>query len=163
MKINISLLFILSINCFIFSQNESSSISSKEKIDSAQVSNYKSIELDTLKFNDVENPPLAPDCKSKWKVLKRKECTRKYINRYITTYFDPGLAVDLPRQRIKINIEFIIDTFGKPVNITATGGPEIINKNVIEVISKLPNLEPGTVNGRPVNVFYQMPLLFYIQ
>ena len=59
-------------------------------------------------------------------------------------------------------IEFIIDTNGKPINITASGGPEIMNQNAIDVIGLLPNLRPGTKNGKPINVSYKMPLVFQI-
>ena len=56
----------------------------------------------------------------------------------------------------------MIDTNGKPINITATGGPEIMNKNAIEVIGLLPNLKPGTKDGKPINVSYKMPLMFQV-
>lgn len=116
-----------------------------------------------VEFNEVENPPLAPDCKSKWDVEKRKECTNKFIQQHVMRKFNTDLAAEVGLTgKIKIMIEFVIDTNGKPININATGGPEIMNQNAIEVIGLLPNLEPGTKEGKPINVSYKMPLNFMI-
>ena len=117
-----------------------------------------------IDFKEIENPPLAPDCKSKWNVEKQKECTNKFIQRHVMRKFNTDLAGDVGLTgRIKIMIEFIIDTKGKPVNINATGGPEIMNQNAIDVIGLLPNLKPGIKDGEPINVSYKMPLIFQIQ
>ncbi|WP_458629237.1 energy transducer TonB [Winogradskyella sp. PC D3.3] len=116
-----------------------------------------------IEYSLVENPPLAPDCKAKWSLEKRQECTRNYINRFVSRKFNTDLAAEVKvTGKIKINIEFVIDTNGKPVNITATGGPEIMNQNAKDVIGLLPDLAPGTQNENPVNVLYKMPLIFHI-
>ncbi|CAH8282056.1 TonB-like protein [Mariniflexile fucanivorans] len=120
-------------------------------------------ESQMVEFDLVENPPLAPECKSKWNVDKRKDCTSKYINMHLIRKFNTNLAQEANvTGRIRINIEFVIDINGKPINITANGGPKIMNENAIEVIGLLPNLKAGTKNGKPVNVLYKMPLVFQI-
>ena len=117
-----------------------------------------------IEFNKLENPPLAPDCKSKWDTEKRKKCTIKYIKMHVLRNFNLGLSTEVDvKGKIKINIEFVIDVNGKPINITANGGPEILNQNAIEVIGLLPDLKPGTMDGIPVNVLYKMPLAFIVQ
>ena len=106
---------------------------------------------------------MAPGCKSKWYLEKRRKCTIKYINRHVAKKFNINLASELSLSgKIKIDIEFVIDTDGKPINITANGGPEIMNQNAIEVIGLLPDFKPGTKNGKPVNVLYKLPLIFRI-
>jgi len=143
--------------------------SKSEKTKSVDYSKAEIItkEIDESKlidFKEVEDPPLAPDCKSKWSVEKQKECTNKYIQRHVMRKFNTSLAGDVGLTgRVKIRIEFIIDTNGKPVNINATGGPEIMNQNAIEVIGLLPDLKPGMKDGEPINVSYKMPLIFQIQ
>ena len=142
--------------------------SKSEKIESVDYSKSEIVtkEIDEsliMEFNEVENPPLAPECKSKWDIDKRKKCTSKYINMHVARKFNTDLATEVDvTGKIKINIEFVIDTKGKPINITANGGPEIMNQNAIEVIGLLPDLKPGTNNGKPVNVLYKMPLVFQI-
>ena len=130
----------------------------------AEIVNKEIDESNVIEFKEVENPPLAPDCKSKWDVEKQKECTNKYIQRHVMRKFNTSLAGDVGLTgRVKIMIDFIIDTNGKVVNINATGGPEIMNQNAIEVIGLLPDLKPGMKDGKPINVSYKMPLIFQVQ
>lgn len=142
--------------------------SKSEKIESVDYSKAVIItkeidESQIIEFNKLENPPLAPDCKSKWDIEKRKKCTNKYINMHVARKFNTDLASEIGiKGKIKINIEFLIDTDGKPININANGGPEIMNKNAIEVIGLLPDLKPGTLNGKPINVLYKIPLIFQV-
>jgi hypothetical protein len=131
---------------------------SKAKIITKEIDEFK-----LIKFNEVENPPLAPDCKSKWDIEKRKKCTNKYIQMHVVRKFNIGLAADIGLTgKVKIMIEFVIDTNGKAININATGGPGIMNQNAIEVIGLLPDLKPGTKDGTPINVLYKMPLMFQV-
>jgi len=121
-------------------------------------------ENEIVPFPIVDNPPLAPDCKTKWKVEKRKECLSDFIQHHVQRKFNTELAGDLGIVgRIRIDLEFVIDKNGKAVNITATGGPDLMNQNAIDVISILPNLEPATHNGKIVNVSYKLPILFYVE
>ena len=142
--------------------------SKSEKTESIDYSKAELIEKEIdesqiIEYKEAENPPLAPECKEKWDVEKRKECTNKYIQMHVARKFNTDLAADVGLTgKIKIMIEFIIDTNGKPINITASGGPEIMNQNAIDVIGLLPNLRPGTKNGKPINVSYKMPLVFQI-
>ncbi|WP_299156840.1 energy transducer TonB [uncultured Tenacibaculum sp.] len=131
---------------------------SKAEIVTKEIDESKIIE-----FNEVEAPPLAPDCKSKWDIEKRKKCTNKFIKKHIMKKFNTNLVNDVDLTgRIKIIIEFIIDKNGKPINIRATGGPEIMNQNAIEVIGLLPKLSPGMQDGKPINVSYKTPLIFQV-
>ncbi len=77
--------------------------------------------------------------------------------------FNTDLALETNETgKIKIMITFIIDTDGKPVNIEATGGPEILNKHAIEVVGLLPTLTPANKDGKPVNVSYKLPFTFFV-
>lgn len=139
-----------------------------KKIESTTVSKLELInkEIDNslvIEFNELENPPLAPECKVKWDAEKKKKCTNGFVNKHVSRKFNTDLAVEKGvKGKLKINIEFVIDTNGKPINITATGGPEIINQHAIEIISLLPEFLPGTKNGKPINVLYKMPLIFQV-
>lgn len=137
-----------------------------EKVDysKSELINKEIDESQIAEFKEVENPPLAPECKSKWDVEKRKKCTSKYISMHVARKFNTDLAAEANvTGKIRINIEFVIDTSGKPINITASGGPELLNQNAIEVIGLLPNLKPGMKDGKPINVSYKMPLTFQVQ
>ena len=144
---------------------------SKSKNTKQTKPDYSNIELinkeigisEIVDFKDVENPPLAPDCKSKWDIEKQKKCTNKFIQQHVMRKFNTDLAAEVGLTgKVKIMIEFVIDTNGKAINITANGGPEIMNQNAIDVIGILPNLKPATKNGEPINVSYKLPLNFYV-
>ncbi|GAB5398922.1 MAG: hypothetical protein Aureis2KO_05070 [Aureisphaera sp.] len=109
-------------------------------------------ERDLIPFAIIENPPIAPGC-------KEKACTSKYIQRHVERKFNTELIGKAGISgKIEIMIEFIIDVEGNPINITASGGPEIINQNAIDVITILPKFKPGMKDGKPVNVSYILPL-----
>ena len=129
----------------------------------AQVAEVEVEVNDAVPFPVVDNPPLAPDCKSNWNLEKRKKCTQDFISNHLMRKFNTDLASEVGVSgKIRITIEFIIDTNGNVVNVTAKGGPDIMNENAIEVISSLPVLRPGTHKGQLVNVSYREPLLFQI-
>ena len=116
-----------------------------------------------IEFQDAENPPLAPECKENWDSEKKRNCTNKFINRHFMRKFNTDLALETNETgKIKIMITFIIDTEGKPVNIEATGGPELLNKHAIEVVGLLPTLTPATKDDKTVNVSYKRPFTFFI-
>ena len=114
-------------------------------------------ENDLIHFAVIENPPLAPYC-------KEKKCTSKYIQMHVERNFNSELASEVGISgKIRIMIEFIIDVEGNPINITASGGPEIMNQNAIDVIAVLPKFKPGMKDGKPINVSYNVPLLFQVK
>lgn len=128
-----------------------------------QISTEITNETKPISFQLVEVPPLAPDCKAKWQVEKQQKCTRDFIVNHVNRKFNLELASDLDLTgRIRIDVSFIIDKEGKSVNIRATGGPEIMNQEAVEVIKKLPQLIPAMQNGKTVEVSYKLPILFYI-
>jgi len=125
----------------------------REEIDKSEI----------IDFKEAENPPLAPKCKAKWNVEKRRECTRKYITMHINKKYDIGLAPDSGlKGKTKITAEFVIDKNGKIINIVAYGGPEIMNQQAVKVINQLPEFKPGIKQGKPVNIAYKTSITFII-
>lgn len=121
-------------------------------------------ERETVTFALVEEPPLAPKCKTKWKPEKKKECSSEFIMMHVNRKFNTSLASELGIEgMVRISVDFIIDKEGKVVNIMAGGGPEILNQEAIKVMAQLPDFAPGTINGKPVNVSYKMPIMFIVQ
>ena len=116
-----------------------------------------------IEFKDSENPPLAPECEAKWDSDKKRDCTNKYIQNHLRRKFNLDLLGEVKQTgKVKIMITFIIDTDGKAINIEATGGPDILNENAVDVIGLLPNFKPATKDGEPINVSCKMPLQFFI-
>lgn len=144
----------------------------KSKIKKTVEADYSKVEFinkeidksQIIRFDEAENPPLANYCNSNWDSDKKRKCTNKFIQRHIMTKFNTGLAADIGLTgKIRMLMEFIIDTNGNAINIKVSGGPDLLNKNVMAVIGLLPNLKPGTQNGKPINVSCKMPLNFYVE
>lgn len=160
MKIKILLITTLLISFFSFSQksNREDKTGNKELI-------YKELKEDELvTINQEHTPPLAPSCKSKWDNEKKK----KSLSKFISMHVNRNLNLDLAQQEdikglVRLEIKFVIDKEGFPINITATGGPGIINRDAINVINNLPKLEPATINGKPVNVEYKLAVAFMVR
>lgn len=63
----------------------------------------------------------------------------------------------------KVIARFVINTEGDVTNITILSKtPEAFNKEVIRVLQLMPKWKPGTQNGKPVQVYYKIPIMFKI-
>lgn len=113
---------------------------------------------ETVQFSEVLQPPLAPNCDANENVQERKKCTQKFIQKHLIKNFDADLAKKVAKGRIKIDVDFVIDSQGKPTKVVAQGGPRILNQNVIKIINELPILKPATKDGKPINVAFSVPL-----
>jgi hypothetical protein len=119
---------------------------------------------DIIPFEVVDEPPLAPDCKSKWSIEKKRKCTNDFILKHIQRKFNTDLAGNLGLSgRIRIEIEFVIDKNGDVINAKGSGGPELMNQNGAEVVSIMPKFQPGIKDGNPVNVSFRIPIIFQVQ
>ncbi len=157
MKTKITLLLAIFFAAISFAQN---SETEKPQTISEKVT---ASEPEPMPFKLADVPPLAPDCKAKWKVEKQQKCTQIFISSHVNRKFNTELVSELGLTgRIKIDVTFTIDKEGKPKNISATGGPEIMNQHAVEVIEILPRLTPAMHNGEVVEVSYNMPIVFDI-
>lgn len=116
-----------------------------------------------VEFMEAKNPPLAPDWESKWNLNRKKRHTKEFIQKHIHKYFDTDRAVKLGLTgRVKILMEFVFDTIGKPVNINGTGAPEALIQHAIDVIQLMPNLEREVEDVEPIYISYKISIIFQI-
>jgi periplasmic protein TonB len=60
-----------------------------------------------------------------------------------------------------VHIRFIVDKNGEVTNIEVLRGPDkILNDAAVNWIKKMPKWTPGKQRGKPVRVFYQVPIRF---
>ena len=157
MRTKITLLLAIFFAAISFAQN---SETEKPQTNSEKVT---ASEPEPMPFKFADVPPLAPDCKAKWKVEKQQKCTQIFISSHVNRKFNTELVSELGLTgRIKIDVTFTIDKEGKPKNISATGGPEIMNQHAVEVIKLLPQFQPALQEGKPIEVSYHLPVMFDI-
>lgn len=119
-------------------------------------------ETEIYTFEEVDRPPLAKTCKAKWEAERQQACTNEYIRKHLVKNFDTGLGSELEDGIVSLKIRFVINEEGKVVDVSVTGGPDIINEHAIEVASNLPRFEAGIHQEKPVRVQMEIPLRFKI-
>ncbi len=63
----------------------------------------------------------------------------------------------------KVYVRFVVTKIGEVANIQIVRGvDELLDMEAIRVISTLPNFKPGMQNGKPVNVWYTVPVDFQL-
>lgn len=63
----------------------------------------------------------------------------------------------------KVILKFAVSSEGKAIKPTiAKGLSPSIDKVVLEAVDKLPNFEPAKLKGKPVSVWYAVPVTFQI-
>lgn len=64
----------------------------------------------------------------------------------------------------RVTIRFVIDKNGKVGNVEVLRGFDTAcDREAVRVISSMPNWQPGRQNGRAVNVYFTIPVVFKLQ
>ncbi len=142
----------------------------KEKIDfpefinEAVNSTSKEKEVDAP-FAVVENVPVFPGCEILQTNSELKDCMSNNISSFVISNFDLELAnkLELPDGRVRINMQFKINTDGYVVEIMARAPHPKLEQEAIRVINALPKFEPGKQRGERVNVMYSLPIVFQVE
>ena len=122
-------------------------------------------ELDEeVPFAVIEDVRVFPGCEG---VAKNKllECFMEQMAKHIKKNQQyPEKAVDENIQG-RVSVLFVIDKDGNITNVQARGpkGGELLEKEALRVISKLPKFKPGMQRGKPVKVKYSQPITFKLQ
>jgi protein TonB len=64
----------------------------------------------------------------------------------------------------KVIVRFVINKDGKPTQISVSKGLcASIDKVALAAINKIPNFIPGKKDGKPVSVWYAVPITFKLE
>ena len=122
-------------------------------------------ELDEeVPFTVIEDVPVFPGCEGVAK-NKRLECFMEQMAKHIKKNQQyPEKAMEENIQG-RVSVLFVIDKDGSITNVQARGpkGGELLEKEALRVISKLPKFKPGMQRGKPVKVKYSQPITFKLQ
>lgn len=120
----------------------------------------------TYPLEEIDYPPLANKCKSKWSLEKQKQCFSEYINRQVNHNLGTRkISRHLQKESeiISFEVSFIIDTNGKPANIHVYGtGSDVLIEEVLKAIHHFKEMSPATIDSKPVNVFINLPIQFMV-
>lgn len=126
----------------------------------------KTEEVENIPFSIIKRIPITKNCKNSSDEIEMRTCVSKDIQKHVAKKFDVDLMqnLGLPSGKQRVVVTFIISKTGEVVNIKATGGNKLLEEEAIRVINSLPNFyKAGTIDGKPANVEYRMPISFVVQ
>lgn len=136
------------------------------KILESNISKIEYIKIDPsnlIKLDEIDTPPLSPDCKEKWNSEKQRETTKKFIRSHIIRKFNTDLAEDLKLTGIvRIELSFVIDSNGNVINIESEAPHKELEKEALRVISLLPKFKAGKQNNIEAYTLVENPITFRI-
>jgi TonB family protein len=145
---------------FLIKRKDKGIESEETSVESKNITKAK--ETNTIvPFNGVDLVPSFSNCKINNK-RDSKKCFKAGISRFIQENFQyPEEAIENGVVG-KVTIKFIVNKNGKVDNVIATDTNDIdtLTSYSVELISKLPKLEPARLNGKPVASSYEFQLDF---
>lgn len=120
----------------------------------------KPIEIVDIGF--VEEVPIYPGCENKKGNKAKKKCMSDKIGRLVQKRFHGGTIASneglTGKQRIYV--EFQIDKTGNVTDIKTSAKNLKLGNEAERVINKIPKMQPGKQNNKPVGVRYTLPIIF---
>ncbi len=84
------------------------------------------------------------------------------LRKFIQDNFNFGLIGEMNIQG-SIYVRFIVNNSGKVDNAQIVRGvAPLLDDEALRVVNSLPDFKPGTQNGKPVNVWYSVPIHFHL-
>lgn len=119
--------------------------------------------VEDVPFLVIEDVPVYPGCTGNKQQLK--DCFTQKIKQFFVKRFDVGLAEELglSKGKKRIIVVFRVDKNGNVADIAARAPHPRIQKEVVDIIQKLPKMKPGRQRGTPVGVKYSLPIAFHIK
>ena len=106
--------------------------------------------------------PVFPGCE-KLSEIKKRECFQEKMNRHIAQNFRyPEIAQEMGIQG-RIWIKFVVGKDGNVSGIKTRGPDPILEKEAVRIISLLPKIKPGEMEGRKVRVPFSTAITFKLQ
>ena len=111
-------------------------------------------------FAAVDQVPVFPGCED---AQDKRSCFNEKIQRHIMKNFRyPQEAQDNGIEG-RVNVVFTIDLEGNISGIEKRGPDPILENEVERIIMRLPKMQPGRQDGKPVNVPFSIPVVFKLE
>lgn len=119
--------------------------------------------VEDVPFLVIEDVPVYPGCSGNKQELK--DCFTEKVRYFFVKHFNTNLAQELglSQGKKRIIVLFIVDKTGKVTNVMARAPHPKIQKEVVSVIEKLPQMTPGRQRGNAVGVRYSLPIAFLVK
>lgn len=149
----ITLLALLFCSAVVMSQEENSTEISEQ------------ITENEVAISEIEQAPYPNTCRSvKDDPKALKQCLSDYIANIVGKNFKTKKLKNLKPGLYRVSVQFKIDKNGKVVDVKArtNNSDTKIEEEAIRIVSKIPRMNPGIVDGKSVGVIYGFPINFRI-
>lgn len=114
----------------------------------------------TVSFAEIDEVPVFPGCED---AADARQCFIQSITRHVRKNFNyPEIARERGIQG-KVNLLFFIMEDGTVGEIKYRGADEILEKEAVRIIEKLPVMQPGREDGQAVRMPFSIPITFKLQ
>ncbi|PQJ23064.1 energy transducer TonB [Tenacibaculum sp. SG-28] len=116
------------------------------------------LQVENVLFEVVENVPEVPNCKNS-DIEDKRKCFKNEIHNHFEKNFNPENIID-DEIKGKFIIKFNISIYGKikDIEVLSKKRSKKLDKEIFRIFGKLKDIEPGTINGLPIEVTYVFPL-----
>ena len=111
-------------------------------------------------WTTIEEVPIFPGCENE---KDKRACFNEMIQKHIKKNFRyPELAQEMGQQG-RVSTQFMINKDGSIGTIRKRGPHELLEKEAVRILSKLPKMTPGKQRGKAVKVSFAIPITFKLQ
>jgi protein TonB len=111
----------------------------------------------------VQKVPVFPGCESETTNNGRRQCLSNKLTQLVKRKFDADVASGLGLSgKQKIYVSFKINKLGKVEILETKANHKALENEANRVVNKIPTMQPGKNNNRPVEVSYMLPIQFNI-
>ncbi|MBD0833552.1 energy transducer TonB [Aestuariibaculum sediminum] len=120
------------------------------------------VEEEPLFFGMIsETPPEFKDTPENLSISESKSYFQNKLSKIVGENFNTSVCLGLKGKQ-KINTRFTVNKEGKIVDIKVRAPQPALEKEAIRVIKLLPDFIPATQRNKPVNVLYDLPIIFNV-
>lgn len=111
-------------------------------------------------WSTIEEVPVFPGCENE---KDKRACFNEMMQKHIRKNFRyPELAQEMNIQG-RVNTTFMINNDGTIGTIQKRGPHDVLEKEAVRILSKLPKMTPGKQRGSAVKVSFAIPITFKLQ
>ena len=113
-----------------------------------------------IPFGMVEQVPVFPGCED---AADLTACFQQKIYRHIAKNFRYPEEAQEKGVQGRVSVIFLMDENGNITNISKRGPDKLLEEEAERIISRLPQMRPGSHQGKNVSVPYSVPITFKLQ
>lgn len=128
-----------------------------------KVVQYDPLGSEEISFINIDQVPVFPGCETLATNDEKRTCFRDKIYMLVLENFNTNLSETLGlKGKQKIYTSFIISAEGNIVNVKSRAEHPELKKEAMRVLKLVPQLQPAIQGGKPVNVSFDLPIVFNI-